>query len=321
MSPRPRNEEPTYRWTITIPAVEALELRRYAEAHGFGRVGTAAGYIVTQAMRRIHEAPVEEQDRITELAGELRRERRRVEELEWELARARRSATEAMRAARRMGTSDGNDGEDQEAEEARQPQPTPAAEGMAARWEMPMGPLLEDGEWWDRWLPRLAQTLGRRYPPEAYGDARDPGRQRQPPTEGRGYIDLLAHLFPPIRVDVEGEEREITWRMVEYPAYAYREAVDPETGEIKNVSAYVWEPVVRLVAEACAALEGSGDAAHGDPWARMQLREWVQTRWLESLQIVLGTQNVERLPARPATEVGLERHLRTGRPQVVDSTR
>lgn len=317
MSPRPKNEVPSQRFTITIPAVEALELRRYAEALGVRTVGTAAGQIVTEAMRRIHQAPPEEQDRIAELAGELRRERRRVEELELELARAERRATEAGRAARRMGADVGGD-EEPEAEPERPSAPASEA-GSAARWELPMGQLLEDQEWWDRWLPRLAQTLGRKFPTAAYGDAMDPQRRRMPPTEGRGYVDLLEHLFPPIRVEEEGAEQLVTWRSVEYPARAYQQAID-ENGEVTNVAGWVWEPVVRHVAEALAALEGTGDAMHGDPWSRMQLREWIQTRWLESLQVILGTRGVEDLPAQAATEVGLERTLRSRRPRVVDST-
>ena len=56
MSPRPKNEVPSQRFTITIPAVEALELRRYAEALGVRTVGTAAGQIVTEARGGRHDA-------------------------------------------------------------------------------------------------------------------------------------------------------------------------------------------------------------------------------------------------------------------------
>src|SRR5205807_1197908 len=89
----------------------------------------------------------------------------------------------------------------------------------APRWEWPIDVLLADAEWWDRWLPRLHELLGRRLAPEPpqprrpYGER---GPTPEPTVDERGYSDLLGFLFPAI----EDPQGTLTWRSPDYPAAA-----------------------------------------------------------------------------------------------------
>jgi hypothetical protein len=69
-----------------------------------------------------------------------------------------------------------------------------------------MAELLADRAWWERWLPRLGELLGRDLPASTNG--------RGTGLDERGYLDILGHLLPPIG--------EVTWRSPDYPRAAAR---------------------------------------------------------------------------------------------------
>jgi hypothetical protein len=77
------------------------------------------------------------------------------------------------------------------------------------RWRWPLEALLADRAWWDEWLPRLGELLGRRLEYDrGYGD-----RQPEPVVDDRGFADLMTYLFPNLR-DERGET--VQWHSPEY---------------------------------------------------------------------------------------------------------
>src|SRR5215831_15336715 len=85
----------------------------------------------------------------------------------------------------------------------RPPEPTDAGH-TGARWEWPVEDLLVDDAWWDRWLPRLYELLGRDLRSSGPDGASFGLGHAQPVVDSRGYGDLMSYLFPRI----EGNGRE-----------------------------------------------------------------------------------------------------------------
>ena len=85
-------------------------------------------------------------------------------------------------------------------------------EPQAPRWERPVEELLADTRWWDRWLPRLCELLGRGETGFDYLDG-----DGEAPTDARGYTDLMGRLCPPIGL--------VTWRSPSYPAGCRRDRI------------------------------------------------------------------------------------------------
>ncbi len=84
------------------------------------------------------------------------------------------------------------------------------AAGALPRWEWAIEDILADRGWWTTWLPRLHELLGRQSARYTLGHGE--------PRDHRGYIDLLAFLFPP----VEDESGTVEWHQVDYPRQARR---------------------------------------------------------------------------------------------------
>jgi hypothetical protein len=147
---------------------------------------------------------------------------------------------------------------------------------------------LDDAEWWNAWLPRLYELLGR--------DARS-GETR--PVDDRGYVDLTAYLFPPI----DG----VTWRSLMWPVAATADAARNRTekrSQAATVSepgdgrARVWEPVIRHVAVALAALEATARPGT-DAYRALQAQTEITGPWVSVLRRVPGSQD-----NRPADKTG-----------------
>src|SRR5262249_3896654 len=121
---------------------------------------------------------------------------------------------------------------------------TSVAKGSGPRWEWPLPALLSDDEWWERWLPRLYELLGRQliqYTPT-------PGQV----LDRRGYADLMTFLFPPI----SRATAMVTWRSPIYGELAGLE--EASEGAAGPAQAQIWEPVIRHLTEALCALEATG---------------------------------------------------------------
>lgn len=141
----------------------------------------------------------------------------------------------------------------------------------APRWAWPMELLLGDVEWWERWLPRLYELLGREI--GTYAGASNGA------VDDRGYVDLLTFLFPA----VDGR----SWR-------------DPDYGRaLDSVRAHVWEPVIRHVALALAALEAS-EQPGTEPYVAMRSRAEIIGPWAGILRHLLGESSPELPRAVPA---------------------
>src|ERR1700730_18365281 len=137
---RPKNEVPSRRVHLTVDEATADALEAYARSVD-RRTATAAVELLEAGLARAAGVDAEE----------LAAARRRVDELEREVSRLERGQHVA-----------GDDG---------------AEEGP--RWEWPLEALLADRAWWDRWLPRLYELLGRPGWQEArgaYGDRDQPPR-------------------------------------------------------------------------------------------------------------------------------------------------
>ncbi len=161
----------------------------------------------------------------------------------------------------------------------------------------PLDSLLADTEWWDTWLPRLGELMGR--------DTGFDPNQRQV-VDDRGYVDLMAQLFTP----VDG----VTWRELVYPAAAMADTVRVRSGKSSqpatfseraeeriNARAQVWEPVVRHVARALAALEAT-ERPDADAYRAPQVQVEIARPWVGILRSLLGPSSrelLDRLGTRP----------------------
>jgi hypothetical protein len=145
---RPRKAVRARRYHLTLDWPIAVRLEAYAETTR-RPFAVAAATVITNALTRGDDE-----------GAELRETRRQVEEL-----------TARVQALRR-----------QLAERADRDQ----VEQAAPRWEWPVEVLLADVEWWDRWLPRLNELLGR---------TRSPIRGSERVLDDRGYVDPVGFLF------------------------------------------------------------------------------------------------------------------------------
>jgi hypothetical protein len=173
-------------------------------------------------------------------------------------------------------------------ESVRSSEPVPSPPS-GTRWEWPVEDLLADRAWWDRWLPRLYELLGRDLSREiASGRPGFAVGRREEVVDARGYGDLLTYLFPPVG--------KITWHSVEYPAAASGQATDgAHEGLQVPVRPDVWEPVLRHVALALCALEATA-AANADPQLRMEAEARITGSWVHVLRTLVGEQPPTPLP-------------------------
>jgi hypothetical protein len=257
--PRTLPDKPPRRVKLTLAAPVADRLDAHAQAT-HQPAATAAAGLMLAALDRLH----------TPEGAELLEARRQVQELT--------ARVEALR--RQLAERAGGD-------QVQQPAP---------RWEWPLAVLLSDAEWWDRWLPRLYELLGRRLAPQATQSRRPAYGERErtsapaPLVDERGYSDLLGFLFLPIS-DPQGT---LTWRSPDYAA-AVRIA-EAEEGAPKSIRAQVWEPVIRHVAEALCALESTGEPG-ADPYLRLRAEAEITGPWARILRHLVGEEEPE-LPRR-----------------------
>ncbi|MBO0835715.1 MAG: hypothetical protein J2P28_09370, partial [Actinobacteria bacterium] len=148
------------------------------------------------------------------------------------------------------------------------------------RWEWPVEELVADSSWWDRWLPRLYELLGR-------ADQIFDIDTEVLPVDLRGYSDLMSRLFP--------AAGSVTWRSPEYcSAVASVAAEGVEEGHRLSVQAQVWEPVIRHVALALSALEETGQPG-SSPQLRLETVTRLTGSWAQILLNLVG-QDTSRLP-------------------------
>jgi hypothetical protein len=231
---RPSKAVPSRRYQVTLDQPIADCLGAYAEAT-HRPVSAAAAALIADALNRA----------TTDKGDEFREARRQVVELT--------AHVQALHRQLRDGAG-----------------PDPV-EQLAPRWEWPVDVLLADTEWWDRWLPRLNELLGRgRAPLDLLVD------------EG-GYSDLPGFLFPPI---VSGERR-LTWRSPDYSLAARREDAAGQRSTQASARAHVWEPVIRHVAEALCLLESTAEAGT-DPYLRLRAKAEITGPWTRILRYLVG---------------------------------
>ena len=249
-----------HRFTMRLAPGEYARLQAHAMAAG-RPVATVARGLLVRAMdgHDPDEAPV------------LHRERERIRRLEAEVGGLQ------SELARRQAAAD-----------------------LAAnlpRWRWPLEPLLADRAWWDEWLPRLGELIGRhlQYEP-AYR-----GPESRPVVDERGYADLLGYLFP----DLVGERgARISWHWPQYPRLARRSrdrADGSSSTRQRPVRAEVWEPVVRHVALALTALETTSRGP-SDAYTHLRVEAEIRGDWLRTLGALLGeggSRHLDQLPRRP----------------------
>lgn len=256
--PRPKKEVPSRRYHLTLDGPQADRLDAYADATR-RPAATAAAALLGDALVRLD----------TDEGAELREARRQIEELTARVGALRRQLAE------RTG------GE--------------LAEPSAPRWEWPLDVLLADAEWWDRWLPRLGELLGRRLAVQlpltrrqAFG-AR--GLDSPPVVDERGYADIMGFLFPPLR----DAGATVTWRSLDYPAAADRHLASYP--DAPRTLAQVWEPVIRHVAEGLCLLHVTGEPG-ADPYLRVRAEAEIVGTWSTILRNLVGEDQPD-LPSRP----------------------
>jgi hypothetical protein len=155
----------------------------------------------------------------------------------------------------------------------RRSRTTPADLRKTPRWAWPLDCLLADQGWWQTWLPRLYQLFG----------SEAPGRGAA--SEDTGYVDLLGYLFPPIG--------GTSWCPPEYAALAGPTAPAPGHGLPSGPGrARSWEPVVRHVALALAALEATEDP-DADAYHAMRVQAEITGPWVSVLRHLLGRSPAE----------------------------
>jgi hypothetical protein len=237
--PRPRRAVPARRYHVTLDRAIADRLTAYAQAT-HRPAATAAASLIGDGLTRLDgDDP-----------GELREARRQVAEL------TRRVESLRRQLAERTGREQVE---------------------HTARWEWPIDALLADTDWWDRWLPRFNELMGR-------GSA-FAGRSltSELVTDERGYTDLLGFLFPAIGSD----DGELTWRSLAYSEEARRRLSTSGSSVPTSRAADVWQPVIRLVAEALCLLETTGQAGV-DPYLRLRARAEIAGLWAQILAYLVG---------------------------------
>jgi hypothetical protein len=150
---------------------------------------------------------------------------------------------------------------------------TPAELAETPRWAWPLDCLLADAEWWSSWLPRLYELLG--------SDAGNYSSREREALDERGYVDLMTHLFPPIG--------DLTWRSPRYREASLAEAASqPANTMLSGLGrSHAWEPVIRHVARALAALEAT-EQTGADAYHAMRVQAEISGPWIMVLRHLLG---------------------------------
>jgi hypothetical protein len=145
----------------------------------------------------------------------------------------------------------------------------------APRWELPVDKLLADTSWWDRWLPRLYELLGRADAGIPYLDSNG-----ETPADDRGYTDLMGRLFPPAG--------SVTWASPDYPLTVEKSACRGANDGLRPPGrVQAWEPVLRHVTLALCALEDSGQSA-ANPQLRLETLTRLTGTWVTVLNALVG---------------------------------
>jgi hypothetical protein len=252
---RPRRTTPTRRYHLTVSTGFAGRLDAYASGLR-QRPATVAASLLEDALERTVSGQLEHQPESEELAEA----RRHIQELNHRLSILRAQHAKCKPTPDSTSTS--------------------AIEGSSPRWEWPLAAVLSDDEWWDRWLPRLYELLGR----QLIQYAPTPGQV----LDRRGYADLMTFLFPPMSRGTA----IVTWRSPTYGELAgLEQATEAAAGPVR---AQVWEPVIRHLTEALCALEATGKPS-ADPYLRIRAKAEIVNSWADILRNLLG----ETAPALP----------------------
>jgi hypothetical protein len=147
------------------------------------------------------------------------------------------------------------------------------------RWAWPLEDLLQDRGWWSTWLPHLQEILG----PPPLGSYRLDDRRAH---EERGYVDLMAHLFPPVRMGTTLAE----WHGLDYPA-AERALTARDAGA-GPTRADMWQAVIRHVAVALAALAQTV-LPGADPLLRIRTADELTGPWARTLRRLTGNESAD----------------------------
>jgi hypothetical protein len=157
------------------------------------------------------------------------------------------------------------------------------------RWGWAIEGVLADRAWWETWLPRLNELLGRRYPRYGMG--------AEEAFDARGYADLMAFLFPPVR---QNGRVVAEWHAPEYPRWALYVARSEEHVIEATAPARpaLWEPVIRHVVVALCALEQTSIPG-ADPVLLIRTENEVASSWLRTLRRLTG-EDAADLPDAPS---------------------
>jgi hypothetical protein len=258
---RPRGEVPIDRFNVRLPEPDAEWVKaRSAAGH------RSCPAVIAEAVRaaRLREAGTDQEaDEARVLASpQFQAVQQEKEELAVRLLEVRRQLAQQKKA-------------------------TPPGElERMPRWSWPLDSLLGDAEWWDAWLPRLYELMGREtgYDPES-----------RTAVDDRGYIDLMGLLFP--------AADRVTWRSLMYPVAATAGAGPGRTetrspaatvSEPGEDRAHAWEPVIRHAARALTALEAT-ERPDADAYRALQVQAEIMGPWVAVLRQLVGPSSRELL--------------------------
>jgi hypothetical protein len=163
---------------------------------------------------------------------------------------------------------------------------TPSQLEQTPRWAWPLDSLLGDEQWWDAWLPRLYELMGRDTGYDPTGRA---------PVDDRGYINLMELLFPAVD--------RVIWRSLMYPAAATADAALDRPEKMSQAATFtergdsrgkVWEPVIRHVARGLSALEAT-EQPDADAYRALQVQAEITGPWVSVLRQLAGPASRELL--------------------------